>query len=64
MKELYVKNKFKKCDAMYVYVYTVLPRITAWAFISFQQFLTRQLNETDFYNQKEHMLFIICDASD
>ena len=45
-------------------MYTVLPRITAWAFISFQRFLTRPLNETDDYYRKKHMLFIICDASD
>ena len=43
---------------------TVLPRITTWAFISFQQFLTRPLNETDDYYWKKYVLFIFCDASD
>ena len=43
--------------------YTVLPQITAQPFISFQQFLTRLLNEIDDYYWKKHMLFIICDAS-
>ena len=45
-------------------VSTVLPRITARAFISFQWFLTRPPNETDVNYQKKYMLFIICDASD
>ena len=36
----------------------------AWAFISFQQFLTNSLNKTDAYYQKKHVLFIIFDASD
>ena len=43
---------------------TVLPQIMAQVFISFQQFLTRPLNEIDDYYRKKHMLFIICDASD
>ena len=43
---------------------TVLPQIMARVFISFQQFLTRPLNETGVYYRKKHMLFIICDASD
>ena len=45
------------------FLYTVLPWIMARAFISFQQFLTRLLNETDDYYWKKHVLFIICDAS-
>ena len=52
------------CACMYVlYVYTVLPQIMARAFISFQRFLTKPLNETDVYYRKKHVLFIICDAS-
>ena len=43
-----------------IIVYTVLPQITALVLISFQQFLTRLLNETDVYYQKKHMLFIVC----
>ena len=43
---------------------TKLPQIMAQVFISFQQFLSRPLNETDDYYRKKHMLFIICDASD
>ena len=43
---------------------TILPQIMAQVFISFQQFLTRPLNEIDDYYRKRHMLFIICDASD
>ena len=43
---------------------TVLPRITAREFISFQQLLTRPLNKIDNYYWKKHVLFIICDASD
>ena len=39
-------------------VHTVLPRITAWVFISFQQFLTRPQNETDNYYRKKHVLFM------
>ena len=46
-----------------MYVNTILPRITAQAFISFQQSLTRLLNETDDYYRKKYVLFIICDAS-
>ena len=46
-----------------MYVNTVLPQITAQAFISFQQSLTRLLNETDDYYWKKHVLFIIYDAS-
>ena len=42
---------------------TVLPRIMARAFISFQQFLPRLLKETDDYYRKKHVLFINCDAS-
>ena len=33
----------------YVRTYTVLPRITARAFISSQRFLTRPLNKTGIY---------------
>ena len=48
----------------FTYITTVLPRIMARVFISFQWFLTRSLNETDVYYWKKHVLFIICDASD
>ena len=46
------------------YIATVLPRIMARVFISFQQFLTRPQNETDDYYWKKHVLFVTCDASD
>ena len=60
----YVVKLIDQNKKLVLTIHTVLPRITAWAFISFKWFLTRPLNETDDYYRKKHVLFIICDASD
>ena len=60
---LKIKETIEAYNSFSLTSYHTLHQITAQAFISYNNFLSRPLNETKFYYSRLHVPFIICNSS-